>query len=189
MNFYLAPLDSECKIVLGHNWLIRFNPLIDWVLSSIKFWTFAGSLPVPPSTPSPDLPGKSVPGLPDRLDPGFVPSVDILVCTPPHVSLINAVTFAHACKLEGSVKYQLQLHPSEEVKGQLSSTSLAPDLSSVPPEYRDYADVFSKAKASELPPHRNYDLKIDLEEGTSLPLGTLYSLSLVELSTLWTFID
>ena len=65
MNCYLALLDSECKIVLGHNWLTCFNPLIDWVLSSIEFWTFAGSLPAPPSTPSPDLPGKSVPGLPD----------------------------------------------------------------------------------------------------------------------------
>jgi len=50
-------------------------------------------------------------------------------------------------------------------------------------------DVFSKAKASELPPHRDYDLKIDLEEGTSPPLGTLYSLSPVELSALWTFIN
>ena len=51
MIFYLAPLDSECKIVLGHNWLTRFNPLIDWVLSSIEFRTFAGSLPVPHQLP------------------------------------------------------------------------------------------------------------------------------------------
>ena len=50
-------------------------------------------------------------------------------------------------------------------------------------------DVFSKAKASELPPHCDYDLKINLEEGTSPPLGTLYLLSPVELSALWTFID
>ena len=63
MIFYLALLDSECKIVLGHNWLTCFNPLIDWVLSSIEFWTFAGSLPAPPSTPSLDVPGKPVPGL------------------------------------------------------------------------------------------------------------------------------
>ena len=149
---------------------------------------------MPPLTPSPDLPRKSVPSLPDQLDPGLVPpslvpSVDVPVCTPPHVSLVNAVAFTHACKLEGSVKYQLQLRPSGEVKGQSSSTSPAPNLSSVPPEYHNYADVFSKAKASKLPPHHDYDLKIDLEEGTSLPLGTLYLLSLVKLSALRTFID
>ena len=157
MNFYLAPLDSECKLVLGHNWLTRFNPLIDWILSSIEFQTSAGSLPAPPLTPSPDLPRKSVPSLPDWLDPGLVPSspappglvpsVNVLVCTPPHVSLVNAVTFARTCKLEGSVKYQLQLCPSSEVKGWLSSTSPAPDLSSVPPEYCEYADVFKIGRA------------------------------------------
>jgi len=50
-------------------------------------------------------------------------------------------------------------------------------------------DVFSKAKASELPPHHDYNLKIELKEGTSPPLGTLYSLSPVELSALQTFIN
>jgi len=94
-----------------------------------------------------------------------------------------------ACKLKGSTKYQLQLHPSDSVKAHSSSASTPPDLDIVPLEYHDYADVFSKAKASELPPHRDYDLKIDLEEGTSPPLGTLYSLSLVELSALRTFIN
>ena len=114
-------------------------------------------MPAPPSTHSPDLPGKPVPSLPDQSDlgpvqPGLAPSVDVPVCTPPHVSLVNAVTFTRACKLEGSVKYQLQLHSSGEVKGRSSSTSPAPDLFFVPLEYRNYVDVFSKVKASELPP-------------------------------------
>ena len=64
-----------------------------------------------------------------------------------------------------------------------------PDLFAIPPEYHNYADIFSTAKASELPPHRKHDLKIDLEEGTSPPLGTVYSLSPVKLEALQTFID
>jgi len=189
MTFYLAPLDSECMIVLGHNWLTRYNPLIDWVLSSLTFQTPAQSLLAPPSTPSPVLSGNPVSGLPGQSDPSLAPSVDTPVCTPPHISLINAATFVRACKLEGSTKYQLQLRPSDSAKARSSSASTLPDLDIVPPEYHNYADVFSKAKASELPPHRDYNLKIDLEEGTSPPLGTLYSLSPVELSTLRTFID
>jgi len=65
----------------------------------------------------------------------------------------------------------------------------APDLSSVPEAYHNFADVFSKAKASVLAPHREYDLKIELEEGAPLPPGRLYSLSPVKLETLWGFID
>jgi len=189
MTFYLALLDSECMIVLGHNWLTRYNPLIDWVLSSLTFRTPAQSLLAPPSTPSPVQSGNPDSSLSGQSTPGPVPSVDTPVCTPPHISLINAAAFVRACKLEGSTKYQLQLRPSDSAKARSSSASTPPDLDIVPPEYHDYADVFSKAKASELPPHRDYDLKIDLEEGTSPPLGTLYSLSPVELSTLQTFID
>jgi len=189
MTFYLAPLDSECSIVLGHNWLTCYNPLIDWVLSSLTFQTPAPSLLVPPLTPSLVQSGNPVSGLSGQSDPGLAPSVDTPVCTPPHISLINAAAFVHACKLEGSTKYQLQLHPADSAKARSSSTSTLPDLDIVPLKYRDYADVFSKVKASELPPHHDYDLKIDLEEGTSPPLGTLYSLSPVELSALRTFID
>jgi len=49
--------------------------------------------------------------------------------------------------------------------------------------------VFNKGKTSQLPPHRPYDLKIDLEEGFAPLLGTIYLLSLVELEALRKFLD
>ena len=59
-----------------------------------------------------------------------------------------------------------------------------PNLSGVPQEYHDFADVFSEAKATMLTPHCEYDLRIDLEEGASPLLGTVYSLSQTKLGAL-----
>ncbi|KAL0159635.1 hypothetical protein M9458_043360, partial [Cirrhinus mrigala] len=46
--------------------------------------------------------------------------------------------------------------------------------------YRDLAEVFSKRRAALLPPHRPYDLAIDLVPGAVPPRGHLYSLSATE---------
>ncbi|SJL00113.1 related to TY3B TY3B protein [Armillaria ostoyae] len=68
--------------------------------------------------------------------------------------------------------------------------SAAPlDMSDIPAEYHDFADVFSDSLSKKLPEHRPYDLKINLEEGTSPPLGPIYSLSESKLKALHEFID
>ena len=63
------------------------------------------------------------------------------------------------------------------------------DLSNVPEEYHEFADVFDKAKAQTLVPHRPYDLKINLKEGYTPPLGQVYSLSQTQLKVLREFLD
>ena len=69
------------------------------------------------------------------------------------------------------------------------SDSTPPNLSSVPEEYHDFADVFDKAKADMLASHRPYDLKINLEEDSTPPLGQMYSPSQTKLVALREFLD
>jgi hypothetical protein len=63
------------------------------------------------------------------------------------------------------------------------------EFDKIPEEYHKFTDVFSKSKANTLAKHHPYDLKINLKENTSLPLGTMYSLSQLELEILRKFID
>ena len=182
IDFYVTPLDPSCSLVLGYNWLTRYNPLIDWVLGSIVFrpQLLDPTIPKPTSTArAAQLPQQN----PSTLNPKTSDSV-------PKISLIGAAAFLRGCKRPGSQSFRIHLSdPSLSAKS-ASLSAEVPDLSNIPEEYHDYADVFSKAKADTLAPHRPYDLNINLEEGTSPPpITAMYSLSQSELQTLREFVD
>ena len=94
----------------------------------------------------------------------------------------------HASKLLGSHNFKLCLHLSD-IQANFAKLAETPDLSNVPSEYHEFADVFSRTKAEILPPHRPYDLKINLEEGAQPPVGPIYSLSASEQEALKEFIE
>src|SRR5882762_1812081 len=98
------------------------------------------SLPPPVETPPPTTPS---------------PSADMM---PPHISLVNAVAFVRACKLEGSVQFSIHHVPSTNLRS-CSAAAVPVDLPNIPSDYHEFADVFDKGKAGELPPHRPFDLK------------------------------
>ena len=131
--------------------------------------TVSEEMELQPESDNSDIPeDKSAPNTP-------TPKVDI--------SLVNTVAFLRVCELPGMQQFTLNL---KDISAQASSTSDSTllDLSSVPEEYHDFADVFDKAKADMLASHRPYDLKINLEEGSTPPLEQMYSLSQTELVAL-----
>ena len=193
LNFYITPLDSSCSLVLGYNWLAQHNPLIDWVNGLINFR---------PSLQENLAPSRVTANIP-LVSPSFLDtplqSSDSVVSIPasetsvsnsgqPNIAIIGAVAFLHASKLLGSHNFELCLR-SSDIQANSAKLAETPDLSNVPSEYHEFADVFSKTKAEVLPPHCPYDLKINLEEDAQPPVGPIYSLSVSKQKTLKKFIE
>ena len=82
----------------------------------------------------------------------------------------------------------------EEVAELVSTTteesSPDPDLSQIPSEYHEFAEVFSKKESDKSPEHRSYDHHIQLEEGAIPPSAQpIYYLTPEELNVLRKYID
>src|ERR1700720_2275060 len=125
-TFYVTMLDPSCVVVLGYNWLTRYNPLIDWVLSSITFRSTHIENPVPETRPSMRASISEEMELPSTSDP-FDPEFWVESTTPPvkpkiDISLITAAAYLWACSLQGSQQFSLNL-TDIEVAARLASTS------------------------------------------------------------------
>ena len=199
--------------MLGHNWLTCYNPLIDWVLGSIKFCSPSqtDSLTSPETVATAPLssdPLTPTPLVALTLTPLVAPTLTPLVALTPtplvaltltplvaptpkpliapnltplvalKVSFANAAAFACLSKMDDNQVYQLFLYDKTAPDDTLVN------MTGVPPDYHEFTDVFSKTHASTPAPHWPYDLKIELEEGTSPPFGPIYSLSQSELKSL-----
>ncbi len=56
----------------------------------------------------------------------------------------------------------------------MAGSMALPDMTAVPAEYHDFADVFSDLLSKKLPEHRPYNLKINIEEETLIHLVSDY---------------
>jgi hypothetical protein len=190
ITFFITQLDSSCAVVLGHNWLPHYNPLIDWAKNLLTFLTPVENSPEPTSEASfiEEVPSEETSPLTDETPTPPTPTDTPCTTPPPLISFVNAATFLRTSKLPGTQTFRLMLSDLDAAARTSTVSDEPPDLSAIPEEYHDYADVFSEAKANNLAPHRPYDLKINLEEGTTPPHGPMYSLSQLELETLREFL-
>jgi len=68
-------------------------------------------------------------------------------------------------------------------------TTKTPNLTDISLKYQQFTDIFCKSKFKLLPEHHSFNLAIQLKDGTTPPLGPIYSLSHLELQTLQEFIE
>lgn len=200
LDFYLTPLDSACKAILGYSFLSRYNPLVDWAEGKITFHHTEQHVS-PPSSP----PFKSA--VVDDGDPILV-SIPSNPASKPsrqnkfpfepiytypslhgmgaqvqdtHIAVIGAAAFLRCCsesQQEPLALYPIPLEPEIAMKG----SSAVPE--NIHPELTDFADVFDEGLSDKLAPHHPYDLKIELLEGAEPPIGWIYPVSDSELASL-----
>jgi hypothetical protein len=106
---------------------------------------------------------------------------------------VGAVGFAIVCNQPGSQIFTVSFESLTEMRcnstEQLSSESTPdPNLSKIPLEYHEFAEVFSEQEADQLPLYRPYDYIILTVPNTAPHLKLIRSMSLPELDTLRSYI-
>jgi len=198
LKFYITKLDSTSAFVFGHNWLHCYNPSIDWSAGQILYFrqlpqsvpSSARSGPnvsseTPASRPSASVPKPSVSS---DSSSALNPSVLLGNSSLPPISFINAAAYARLARVKGNTIFTISISNTDSATGFAANTDPV-DVSGIPEEYHEFGDVFSKSQASTLPPHRPYNLKIDLDKGAEPPIGRMYSLSETEMMALRQFLD
>jgi len=108
-------------------------------------------------------------------------------CTPKEVRFNSLRCLDKCTKFEQRVfsftwDESVSLDPSAQTIGYVASVATeSPDVAA---EFRKYLDIMRKEAADALPEHRPYDCKIDLQEGSTAPWGSIYPISEVKLQML-----
>ena len=188
-------------VILGMPWLKLHDPVISWSQHRVTFSSdhcckhclkqspavlSLPSYPVPPASPTLDV--TTTPDVTTAID--TPPTAQLQPPHGPPVSLVDAPTFRRAIRQGQLFCLSLLKVPEPAAPQPESQTTPGQDpASAIPPDYADFAEIFSEESASVLPPHRPYDHKIQLQPGTSPPFGPLYTLSEVELKALREYIE
>jgi hypothetical protein len=95
----------------------------------------------------------------------------------PLISLVSVEAFMRSMQLEGAQCFSILAH--EPLKpNPPDKPKFNPNLKDVPEVYHEFPNVFSRQKANTLLPHRDCDLKINIDEGAKILVGPIYPLSL-----------
>jgi hypothetical protein len=158
---------GKYPIILGMTWLQHHNPTINWPQHRMVFsspYCATNCLDAPP---------------------------DILGQTGGDEQFLNTFGELLAVELTEEEERRRARNISADIAARSKKDERKRTLEEmVPKEYHDYLDVFGEEGAAQLPPHREWDMKIDFKEGAILPKPSgLYPMSDAENKNLREWLD
>jgi len=139
---------SGVELILGYPWLRDFNPQIDWPTNKL----------IGPAVKLSTTTHQPLPHIRQLLMDSWGVTL--------HTNSKMAQEDKEAIERPAEITRNLEPDPKEEAKRQ------------IPEQYHEYLDVFTKPVAGQLPPHREWDLKVRLVPGAPTSIScTLYKLS------------
>ena len=168
-NTYMYMVEGlACDLIIGRKWLAQQKVLLD-VAGMRVIW--------PENSKHPKTILKEEP----------THQISMINATAYHMSARNNQNecFAATAWEIDRILYQRE-HPADVIPEETETEMLK---RTIPKEFYDLVDVFSKAKADALPPHRDSDHKIRLTQPNNLTLSPLYRQTTKELQALKKFID
>jgi len=193
-------------VILGLPWLEAHNPIIDWRSKTLTFsaqrCTFQepqaqkNTMSSPAKNPvvkNPERVGTNSCFVKSVLSSLAVKSSPVARTKPcPVKNLVENLTLkTNPVRIffDGAIPFyrvakNLQVFAIHVNPTNNKNPQSEPKLVKLPEKYKDFADVFEKDKADQLPEHRPYDCLIDLKEGHSPPFDPIYGLSEPKLQAL-----
>src|SRR5690606_19846237 len=191
------------KVILGISWMARHNPTINYVNGTMTFDSefckkncLHGDNITTTAIPAKEAGRRTSTkkihcttrtqtlrepqGHPEKVQEPFLMRVNAatmkrILREPTETAFITNYWFINAAR---RTNYQLarEQNLAEKKEEKVDWRKITPK------EYHDFADIFDKEKADQLPPHRpEFDHKIELEDGSKPPFGPIYSLTPAEL--------
>jgi len=153
-KFYIMNLGSD-QAILGYPWLRDFNPNIDWPTRKLNGPQVEVETPFYSQFPT-------MCHIIEKHTKGTIPTLD-------HPSDDIKI---RAAKTQTPEPPHETLSKDPEAPPEASSTDqpLAKDLSQLPKPYKEFAPIFAKPVAGQLPPYRPWDLKVQLISNAPLSL-------------------
>ena len=166
-------LGNKNTVILGHPWLIKMNPLIDWTAGTVRM--------------------RGTP-IPRHDDPRILEQrylLRYLHAIEKDNSELTARIYAQQ-RNEATLRRVLgEDHP--HIRKLTLSTALAQAAGKVeqklPPQYAKYAKVFDEPKGGELPPRRPFNHGIELKETFIPKVAKSYPMNPKELEACKAFIE